>query len=185
MSLDKVIEDILRKGEERSQELLLLGKKEADENLALADKKIAERRAGEERKTDTAIAQMEQQEVSSAELESKKALLGAQKQVMEDLREQILAELESYPADKRKKLYGRLSTKAKKELKECYVYTNSGDKPLVQLLPGMTYGGAIDCRGGVVFESKDRTYRLDYRFETMLDEVWNRSIQEIYSKLFR
>jgi len=185
MSLDKVVEDILRKGEERKRELILLGKKEADEQTSLAEKRTSERRTSEEKKVESAIAQMEQQEISSAELESKKALLAAQKQVMEDLKEQILTQLENYPADKRKKLYGRLTAKAKKELKEGYVYSSPGDKPLVQFVPGMTYGGTMECRGGIVFESKDRTYRLDYRFETILEDVWNTNIQEIYSKLFR
>jgi len=35
-----------------------------------------------------------------------------------------------------------------------------------------------------VFESKDRAVRLDFRFETMLDDVWNKRMQEIFGKLF-
>jgi len=42
----------------------------------------------------------------------------------------------------------------------------------------------MDCGGGLVFESKDRSVRLDYRFETLLEEVWNKRMNEIFSQLF-
>jgi len=184
MSLNKVVEDILRRGEERKREMVRLGEKERDEQISQADVKILEGRKREEKRLETLIAQMEQQEISSAELESKKALLAAQKQVMEELKECILHELEDYPSERRKKLYAKLVSRAKMELGECYVYTNARDKALIQLPTGMSYGGTVDCRGGLVFESNNRSYRLDYRFETMLEDVWNKNIREIYGKLF-
>lgn len=185
MSLNKVVEEILRRGEEKKQEIIRRGEQERDEQIQQADKRIVDERQKAEKRTSAQIAQMEQQELSGAELESKKAMLAAQRQVMEDLKQQVLHELEGYPADRRKKLYSKLVSRAKKELGECFVYSCKEDKPLLQLPSNMTYAGAVDCRGGLVFESKDRSFRLDYRFESMLDEVWNKDIQEIYSKLFR
>jgi vacuolar-type H+-ATPase subunit E/Vma4 len=96
----------------------------------------------------------------------------------------VLRELEGFPADKRKKLYAKLIAAAKKQLGESYVYSNKDDKAILQLPPRMTNGGTIDCRGGLVFESKDRNYRLDYRFESLLDEAWNKNMKEIYVRLF-
>jgi V/A-type H+-transporting ATPase subunit E len=104
---------------------------------------------------------------------------------MEDLKQQVLHELEGYPADKRKRLYSKLVSKAKKDLGGCFVYSNKDDESLLQLPSSMMFAGNLECRGGLVFESKDKSFRLDYRFESMLDEVWNKNIQEIYSKLFR
>jgi len=184
MSLNKVVEDILRRGKEKELEIIRLGESERDEQLRLADKRIDENAAKAEKRNAANIDQMERQEVSSAELESKKTALAAQREVMEELREQVLSELSSYPADKRKKLYSRLMARAKKELGECYVYSNKADQALVQPPTGMANGGVIDCSGGLVFESKDRAVRLDFRFETMLDEVWSKRMREIYSKLF-
>jgi len=184
MSLNKVVEDILRRGEEKKRETIRLGEKERDDQLRLADKKIADDKTKSEKRTEAAIVQMEQQELSSAELESKKALLAAQRQVMEDLKEQVLDALGAYPVDKKKRLYAKLVANAKKELGECYVYSNKEDKAVLQLPSGVTNGGLLDCRGGLVFESKDRNYRLDYRFESMLDEVWSKELREIYVKLF-
>ena len=184
MSLNKVVEDILRKGEEKRQETISLGEKERDEMIALAEKRIAENSVKGEAKTRAAIALMAQQELSSAELESKKILLGAQRRVMEELREQVLDELAVYPADKRRRMYSKLMARAKKELGEAYVYSNEHDKALLQLAPGLVSGGVIDCRGGLVFESKDRSVRLDFRFESMLDDIWSKKMREIYAKLF-
>jgi len=184
MSLNRVVEDILRRGEERKREILKLGEKERDEIIFQAEKKIEESRKKSMTRTAAQIVQMEQQEMSSAELESKKALLAAQRQVMEELKEQVLTELADYPKDKRKKLYSKLAVRAKKELGECVVYSNKNDKALLTLPPGMSAGGTIECRGGLVFESKDRSVRLDFRFESMVDEVWNRDMRQIFTKLF-
>jgi V/A-type H+-transporting ATPase subunit E len=185
MSLNKVVDEILRRGEEKKQEIIRQGEQERDEQIQQVEKRIVDERLKAEKRTAALISQMEQQELSSAELESKKAMLAAQRQVMEDLKEQVLHELEGYPADKRKRFYSKLVSKVKKDLGECSVYSNKNDKVLLQLPSSMTYAGAVECRGGLVFESKDRSFRLDYRFESMLDDVWNRDIQEIYAKLFR
>jgi V/A-type H+-transporting ATPase subunit E len=184
MGLDKVVEEILRRGEEKKREIISLGEKERDDQIRLADKRIVDERLKSEKRAETTIAQMEQQELSSAELESKKALLMAQRKVMDELKEQMLNELGGYPVDKRKRLCSQLVSKAKKELGECYVYSNRSDKALLQLPPGITHAGAIECRGGLVFESRDKSFRLDFRFESMLDDVWNKNMREIYMKLF-
>jgi len=184
MGLEKIVEDILRKGEERKRETIRIGEKERDGQIQAADKQIDEHRVAAEKRAKSMIAQMEQQELSSAELESKKAMLSAQRHVMEDLKTHVLSELAAYPDDKRKRLYSKLTAKAKKELGDCYVYSSARDKPLLKLPSGMADAGVIDCRGGLVFETKDRSVRLDFRFESMLEDVWNKRIQEIYSGLF-
>jgi len=184
MSLNKVVDEILRKGEERKREIIQLGQKERDEQVLQADKKIQENRQKAEKRNEAKTAQMEQQEASSAELESKKTLLVAERQVMEELREQVLEELADYPADERTKMYSKLISRAKKELGDCYVYSNKDDKALLQLPSGVTSGGLIPCRGGLVFESKDRSVRLDFRFESVLDEIWNKNMKEIHTRLF-
>jgi len=184
MGLDKVVEEILRRGEEKKQEIIRLGEKERDDQIKQAEKRIVEDRQKSEKRAEAAIVQMEQHELSSAELESKKALLAAQRQVMEALKDQVLDALRDYPGEKKKKLYAKLAARALKELGECYVYSSPDDKDMLKLPSGVTSAGTIECRGGLVFESKNRNYRLDYRFESMLDEVWNKDMRDIYVKLF-
>jgi len=184
MSLNNVVEEILRRGEERKQEIIRSGEKDRDELIAQAKKKIAEVAVKTEQRTRASITQMEQQEVSSAELESKRIILESQRRVMDELRGEILADLTKVPADKRTKMYSKLIARARSDFGECYVYSNERDKSLLQLPTGMQSGGIIDSRGGLVFESKDRKVRLDFRFETLLDDLWNSRMKEIYSRLF-
>ena len=184
MSLDKVVEEILRRGEERKLEIIRLGEKDRDELIAQARKKIAEIEAKGENRTKGSIAQMEQQDVSSAELESKRMLLESQRKVMDELKEEILVDLAKIPTDRRKRMYSKLVARAKSELGECYVYSTEKDKALLQLPSGMQIGGTMDSRGGLIFESKDKTVRLDFRFETLLDDLWSSKMKEIYGHLF-
>lgn len=184
MGLEKVIDDILKRGEAKAAEIVKAGETERDNQISHAKKELEENRVKAEARTKTMIAQMEQQEVSAAELESKRAILEAQRRVMDDLRSQVLGELSKLPAEKRKRIYTKLISKAKKELAECYVYSNDQDKSLLQLPSGISRAGSIETSGGLVFESKDRRVRLDFRFETILEDMWNEKMKEIYSKLF-
>ena len=184
MGLEKVIQDILQRGDAKKQEIVSLGENERDVQIKAAEKKAREERVKGSARVEAALSQMEQQELSSAELEAKRVLLEAERKVMEELKEQVLDELSRYPADRRKKLYAKLVNNAKKELVRGFVYSNKADKPLLQLPPGMTYGGVVEGKGGLVFESEDKTVRLDYRFESILDDLWNAKMREIYMKLF-
>jgi len=184
MGLEKVIQDILQRGDAKKQEIVSLGEKERDVQVRAAEKKAREERVKASARVEAALSQMEQQELSSAELEAKRVLLEAERKVMEELKEQVLDELSKYPADRRKKMYAKLVDSAKKELVSGLVYSNKADKPLLQLPSGMTFGGFIEGKGGLVFETEDKTVRLDYRFESILDDLWNAKMREIYVKLF-
>jgi V/A-type H+-transporting ATPase subunit E len=184
MGLEKLVEDILQKGEEQAREVIRQGETERDEQVQLADGEIKASREKALKRSEAQIAQLEQHELSSAELESRKILLAAQREVLEDLKQSALAELASYPPEKKQALYGRLFAKAKEVLGDCYVYSNEADRASLRLPPGVTSGGTVNCVGGLVFESRDRSVRLDYKFETMLEEVWGQKMSEVYSQLF-
>ena len=179
-----MIDDILRKGEERAQEIIRQGERERDEPVRSADAELKTNSESAHKRAEAQITQLEQHELSSAELESRKMLLSAQREVLEDLRERILAELAVYPEDKKQMLYAKLFSKAEGILGDCYVYSNKADNALLKRSPRVASGGTIDCLGGLVFETMDRTVRLDYRFETMLEEIWGKKMNEIYTQLF-
>lgn len=179
-----MIDDILRKGEERAQEIIRQGERERDEPVRSADAELKTNSERAHKRAEAQITQLEQHELSSAELESRKMLLSAQREVLEDLRERILAELVVYPEDKKQMLYAKLFSKAEEILGDCYVYSNKADNALLKRSPRVASGGTIDCLGGLVFETMDRTVRLDYRFETMLEEIWGKKMNEIYTQLF-
>lgn len=185
MSLDRVVEDILKRGEQNRAEIIRMGEQERDEQVSLVEKKIEENRARSWKRNKALIEQLEQQEVSSAELEAKKSLLAAERGVMDELKAQVLAEIAGFSPEKRKNLYSKLIAGAKKELGDCLLYSRKEDRPLLQLSSGMSHAGEIEGIGGLVFESKDGSIRLDCRFESLLEEVWNSKMRDIHEKLFR
>jgi V/A-type H+-transporting ATPase subunit E len=184
MGLERVIQDILRRGNAKKHEILSLGEKERDDQIRAAEKKAREESVKASARVETLLSQMEQQELSSAELEAKRVLLQAERKVMEELKEQVLDDLSKYPPDLRRRMYAKLVDNAKKELVRGLVYSNKADKSLLQLPSGMTFGGVIESKGGLVFENEDKTVRLDFRFESILDDLWSAKMREIYSKLF-
>src|SRR5439155_7268370 len=56
------------------------------------------------------------------------------------------------------------------------VYCNEKDATAVRAVVGSSFGGTIDCVGGIVIESGDGTHRIDLRYETLLADVWRDSI---------
>jgi vacuolar-type H+-ATPase subunit E/Vma4 len=38
--------------------------------------------------------------------------------------------------------------------------------------------------GGIIVENKEKTLKIDYRYETIAELVWERSLKEIAKKLF-
>jgi len=182
--LDKVVEDILSRGQEKRQEIVRLGEQDRDEQIRQAEKRVGQSRDKMEKRTKAMLSQLEQQELSSGELESKKIILVSQRQVMEELKEEALSQLAKYPSESKKKIYSKMVSRAKKEFGDCVIYSRNEDRALLQIPSGMRFGDPIECRGGLIFESMDRSIRLDFRFETLLDDVWNAKLQEIYGKLF-
>jgi len=97
--------------------------------------------------------------------------------------QECLNALESIPP---KKILASLLMKVKKEMPEAVsIYSNKRDEELVRSLSDLNYAGNIESIGGIIAENTDGTMRIDYRYETIASNVWNRSLKEIADKLFR
>jgi V/A-type H+-transporting ATPase subunit E len=95
--------------------------------------------------------------------------------------------LQNLPDEEKRKLLIRLFTKAQKDISEGYVYSKKADEDIVKSIIGlsMEYAGNIDCIGGIVVENLEKTIKIDYRFETIMDDLWNRKLKDIADILFR
>jgi V/A-type H+-transporting ATPase subunit E len=75
--------------------------------------------------------------------------------------------------------------KASHELNMGYVYCNEKDSGLVKIMSGhFKFAGTINCIGGIVVESLDKTITLDYRYETIIEEIWIDSMKKVSEILF-
>ena len=182
MSLDKVIENILETGKREAQQIAEQGKKEKQDRIQKAEdegQKILQSKTGESEKL---VQRMNTQEMARAELESKKIVLSSQKEILDSVYETALRRLSDLPQNET--LLRTLVSNHKTEISAGMVYCNQKDEAFVKGLVGSNFGGATDCIGGLVIESQDGTTRIDLRYETMLQEIWDDSIKDIADLLW-
>ncbi len=149
-----------------------------DEAKQNAKKIMGERLA----KAEDDIKKIRQQELSSANLEVKRTLLNARKEILEKVYVQAVETISAFSPEKNEELL--------KELIDQYgsngtrIYSNSGSEEIVKNLSSLEYAGNIDCLGGVVIENEDGTIRLDYTYDVILKSVNERLLKQTSDILF-
>jgi V/A-type H+-transporting ATPase subunit E len=81
------------------------------------------------------------------------------------------------PASKAEKLLSVLIEKYKAD--GVRIYSNKNSEAIVKKLSSLSYAGNIDSIGGVVQENKDGTVRLDFTYDSILKNVYERSLKQI------
>jgi vacuolar-type H+-ATPase subunit E/Vma4 len=113
----------------------------------------------------------------------KKIRLNAEKDVLTTTYKDALQALATLPHEK---ILSSLLTRIQQELPEAAtIYTNARDEAFVRSQTQITYDGTIDTLGGIIVENKEKTLQIDYRYETIADIVWDRSLKEIAETLFK
>jgi V/A-type H+-transporting ATPase subunit E len=182
MGLENVVNDIL---EQARAEVSTVNSEADVETAAIINaaneekKKMVEIRQAE---IDARIEIMHKQEMSSAHLEIKRATLNAKKAVLDKVFQSAKDAISSMPSEKNVTLlkaildkYGTSGTR---------VYSNGRDAKLVQEMTDLTYMDEIDCIGGIIIENDDGTVRLDYTFDTILNNVSEQTLKQISDILF-
>jgi len=113
-------------------------------------------------------------------MESKKLLLEAKKKVVEGVFSDAIRKLETLDDKKREAYTDRLLEKAKKDIEIAHVYCNKKDS---KLLKGFKLE-PISIAGGLIAENKEKTIRVDYSFETILQGIKENEMQNINKVLF-
>jgi V/A-type H+-transporting ATPase subunit E len=183
MGLEKVIEEIQKEGKEKIAGILQDAEKQAAQILKTKQKIIEELSIKKKQEIEKQIESLKTQEESGVEIEAKKIRLNTEKEILDMTYQECLVALSSLPHEK---IISSLLKSVKEELPEAaYIYSNKRDAPLVRSLSTLSYGGSIECLGGIVAENKDKTMKIDYRYEMIAEIVWDRSLKEIAEKLFR
>ncbi|WP_280586335.1 V-type ATP synthase subunit E [Halorubrum sp. Boch-26] len=189
MSLDTVVEDVRDEARARAEEIREAAESEADEIVAEAEtdaERIREERLAE---VDRQIDQEREQTLSSAKLEAKQERLGARRDVLEDVRDDVEAAIEGLDDDRRRKLTEALLDAALAEFddEDVAVYTRAEDVELLEELVAdrnAAVDGEIDCLGGVVAESDTSRVRVNNTFDSVLESVWDDELKNISERLF-
>jgi V/A-type H+/Na+-transporting ATPase subunit E len=183
MGLDKVVKDISDKAEAESKEIVAKAQAEAASVKKDAEAEAGKIREAEMVRSDSAISKMRQRELSSAKLNVKKTKLNAEKDVLEEVRADLVKRLTGMPKEKKVEILNTLIGMAKKDVPTGKIYTNAGDAELVKS-SGYEYGGNIKCIGGIVVTSVDGSINLDYTFDSIMEDVWASSMKPVSDILF-
>jgi V/A-type H+-transporting ATPase subunit E len=180
MSLENIKDDILGDAEKRAEEILAEAKKESARIIREAEKKADKLAKQKEEETKSLLDSMKRQEMANVGLESKKLVLESRKAVIEKAFRQAEASLKDMDSRKKSDCIKKLLSKAAKDIGIEYVYCNEDD---VSLVKGYAAKPA-KIIGGIIAENKERKIMVDYSFDTMLNEIKEKEIQQVYKIIF-
>ncbi|HEY3360369.1 MAG TPA: V-type ATP synthase subunit E [Methanosarcina sp.] len=155
---------------------------------AEADAKVSEilneARNGQKKMLGDSLAQAEedlknlhQQVISSANLDVKRIRLNKRKELLEQVYNRAYESIKSMPASKNEKLLKVLIDEHQAE--GVRIYSTKDSEPIIRKLSSLSYSGNIGILGGIVLENEDRTVRLDFTYDSILKNVYERSLKQI------
>lgn len=182
MGLETVIEDVLSRGRSEAEEIRRATMAERERILQDARAEGAKLLAQREQEGKQAAERARVQSLARAELESKKIVLSAQKELLDQVYAAVLEKLGRLAENEG--LIRSLLQAHETEWRNGKVYCNARDADAVRSIVGKSFGGTIDGVGGVVIDSADGSRRIDLRFETILADLWRDSIKEVAEVLW-
>jgi V/A-type H+-transporting ATPase subunit E len=184
MALDKVANDILENARKEADLRIQEAEKERTKILQETDQKIEKMRKSEEKELQDAIVRMRRQELSSAELEAKKIVLNKRKDILNQTFEEMLKELSTMDSKEKSALYKKILADGKKVIHKPKVFIPKGEADLLAGLRGCESLTETEMGSGLILENEDGSVRLDYRFKTILESIWDRELKSISNTLF-
>ena len=180
MGLEAVKGEIIRSAKQQESALIAEARKEANRIMKEADAKVEELKARSETETKKSGEAIKKQALTMADMESKKMALEAKKQVIEAVFAEVQKRLALLDDKKREIYFKKLLEKASKELEVACVYCSKKDAKFVK---GFSME-STEIAGGLIAENNEKTIRVDYSFETLLDMLKEKELQSINKLLF-
>jgi len=184
MALDEVIESVMESAKQKAEALQQEAEKERAAILKQADDKIAAKRLAQQKELEAALKRLRQQEISSAELEAKRIVLNAKKDVMDRSFQVALDSLLSMDEGNRGRMYRKILENGKTVIRSPKVYCPRGDARLISGVAGLGKVEETDMEPGLILEDASGKVRLDYRFRVVLEGVWDKELKNVSNVLF-
>lgn len=182
MGLDAIIEEIKAKGRAEADKISGETSQEVSKIIADARASAAKIKAAREEAVKKEIDRMRQQELSSANLEVKKLILNARKEILDEVYDSAKDSISRLPDEKNQLILK--SILEKNESGNSKIFSSGKDMSIVKKMTKLDFAGEIDCLGGVVIENKDGTEVLDFRYDMILKNVNEQSLKQVSNILF-
>jgi V/A-type H+-transporting ATPase subunit E len=191
MALDAVVGEIRDKGIRESEAIRSEAKTEVDAILAGAQEQVIAIKTAAEEEANRQEGYIMAQEVAAANLSVKRETLNAQKDVLDEVYNRVVADVAALPDEFHRKAIRELCKTAAKELGEGVYYCNERDVRAVEdalsslkTLSGFSLAGTKDITGGIIAESADGALQLDFSYSTFISEVWESGLKDASDILF-
>ncbi len=182
MGLDIVVKDIQEGARAEVSRIKTEGDAKASEIINEA-KEVQKKMLGDSlAKAEEDLQNLHQQVISSANLEVKRITLNKRKELLDKVYDQTIETIKSMPASKKEELLKYIINKY--EASGARIYSSKASEETVKKMTSLTHAGNIDCIGGVVLENEDRTVRLDFTYDSILKNVYERSLKQISDILY-
>jgi V/A-type H+-transporting ATPase subunit E len=182
MGLEIVVKDIQEGARAEVSRIKAEGDAKASEIINEA-KEIQKKMLGDSlAKAEEDLQSLHQQVISSANLEVKRITLNKRKELLDQVYNQTIEKIKSMPASKKEELLKDIINKY--EASGARIYSSNDSEDIVKKLTSLSYAGNIDSIGGVVLENEDGTVRLDFTYDSILKNVYERSLKQISDILY-
>jgi len=184
MALDNVTKEIVASADTKvaqikAEQLAEVKKIEVETNAI-----VAEMKEKEDKKLKEAIELLKRQELSSADLESKKIVLSKKKEILAKAFETVLHDLESASSEAKLKQYKEMVESAKTVIDKPKAFISKDDKFTASQLKVSSVEVDPRIRAGIILQSEDGTIEVDMQYETILQTIWDREIKTLSDILF-
>ncbi len=184
MALDSVTKDIVASADASVKAI------NAERDAAI--KKIEDEAAAtisglkekEDKKLAESIERLNRQELSSAELESKKIVLAKKKEILAKAFNETLAKLESAPAETKLAQYKLMVKSVDGVISKPIALMSDNDGFSANDLGVASVKTDATIKGGLILQSEDGTIEVDMQYSTLLQTVWDQEIKALSDILF-
>jgi V/A-type H+-transporting ATPase subunit E len=183
VSLDAFVQVILDKGKAEADEILAQAHAEGERMLSEVRAEGEKAVQDSEERAHQAAGRKRVQDLARAELETRKIVLAAQKEALDEVYQRALARLGGL-RENAAILQALLKANESEWRTGGRVFSNPKDAALVKGMAGRAYAGTVECEGGLIIENADGTRRVDLRYESILRDVWNDSVREVAEVLW-
>jgi V/A-type H+/Na+-transporting ATPase subunit E len=182
MGLETVIKDIM--GAAQTEVNMVNADADAEVSQILDDARQTAKKIMGDRlaKAEDDIKRLRQQEISSANLEVKRTMLNARKEVLDKVYDNAIETIASLPETKQEELLKAIIDE--NDSNGSKIYSNKDSEELVKKLSSLEYTGNIDCIGGLIIENDNGTVRLDYTYDIIMKNVNEQSLKQTSDILF-
>lgn len=184
MALDNVMKEIVASADAKVAEIKSQETVEVKDIAAATAATIADMKVKEDKKLKEAVELLKRQELSSAELESKKIVLSKKKDILAKAFDAALEELESAPSDAKLKQYKAMVKAAKTVIDSPKALMSPNDSFTAKQLGVSSVREDPRIRSGLIIQSDDETLEIDMQYSTLLQTIWDREIKNLSDILF-